>query len=199
MAWLRRPSYSALVRIALFGLLALLWGCLAAPSLFARAAPTPRNDSLLILDHRAGPLAYLHSFDKGAPEAYSAALAAFGTPSSFKTDGNLCRVTWQNAGVTVGFASALRPCSTGQLFHAAWYGMSLWGARWHNRLGLRVGQTIAQVRRLYPKARFDTNLNSQQLVLLRKRVDEFNFIHLAVVVDRSGRVTSIEVPATYIY
>jgi hypothetical protein len=77
--------------------------------------------------------------------------------------------------------------------------MSLWGARWHNRLGLRVGQTIAQVRRLYPNARFDTNLNSQQLVLLRKRVDEFNFIHLAVIVDRSGRVTSIEVPATYIY
>jgi hypothetical protein len=74
--------------------------------------------------------------------------------------------------------------------------MSLWGSRWRNRVGLRVGQSIAQVRRLYPHARFDSNYNSNWLVLLSKRVDEFNFVHLAVVVDRSGRVTSIEVPAT---
>jgi hypothetical protein len=165
----------------------------------AATATTPRNNYLLILDHRAGPLAYLRSFERGGPEAYSAALSAFGNPSSFKRDGNLCRVTWKSAGITIGFASALRPCSTAQLFHASWYGMSLWGSRWHNRVGLRVGQSIAQVRRRYPRARFDSDLNNNQLVLLRKRVDEFNFVHLAVVVDRSGRVTSIEVPATYIY
>jgi hypothetical protein len=193
-----RPSYSAFVRVALLGLISLFLASVVSPPL--SAAPTvPRNDYLVILDHRTGPFAYLHSFDKGGPEAYTSALAAFGQPSSFKTDGNLCRVTWQNAGITVGFASALRPCSTGQLFHSSWYGLSLWGTRWHNQLGLRIGQTIAQVRRLYPNARFDTNLNSQKLVLLRKRVDEFNFIHLAVIVDRSGRVNSIEVPATYIY
>jgi hypothetical protein len=186
------------VRVALLGLLALVLVGLISPLSSARPTRLP-SGYLLILDHRAGPFAYLHSFDKGGPEAYTSALAAFGTPSTFKTDGNLCHVTWQNAGITVGFASALRPCSTGQLFHSSWYGMSLWGPRWHNRLGLRVGQTIARVRRLYPTARFDTDLNSQRLVLLRKRVDEFNFIHLAVIVDRGGRVTSIEVPATYIY
>jgi hypothetical protein len=47
--------------------------------------------------------------------------------------------------------------------------------------------------RPYPSAWVGTNLNSQKLVLLRKRVDEFNFIQLTVIVDRGGRVTSIEV------
>jgi hypothetical protein len=34
------------------------------------------------------------------------------------------------------------------------------------------------VRRLYPKAKFDDDYNSRWLVLLRRYVDEFNFVHL---------------------
>jgi hypothetical protein len=176
--------------VALAGLVILAW---------TGTAQAARNDFVLILDHRAGPYQYFHSFDKGGPRAYADALDKFGTPSSFRTDGNLCHVTWRNAGITIGFASALKPCSTGQLFHSLWYGMSLWGSQWHNQVGLRVGQSISQVRRLYPKAHLDSNYTSNRLIIAMLRDQEFNFVHLAVVVNRSGRVASIEVPATYVY
>ncbi len=186
------------MRVTLLGLLAvLLFGMVSPPG--SASSTAPRNDYLLILDHRAGPFAYLRSFNKGAPDAYSDALAAFGTPSRFKPSYNFCDVTWRSAGITISFASAPKPCAPAQLFGAAWYGMSLWGSRWHNRLGIHVGSSIAEVRRLYPQAKFASDAQSNWLVLLRKRIDEFNFVHLAVAVNRTGRVTSIEVPATYIY
>jgi hypothetical protein len=163
------------------------------------AMAEPANDYLLILDSRAGPYRYWDSFKKGKPDAYSAALAAFGTPSRFRAEGNLCRVTWRSVGITIGFASQLRPCATQNLFNSAWYGLTLFGRRWHNRFGIRVGMTVAEVRKRYPSADFDSPLRRPWLVLLWKRDHEFRFIHLAVAVDRSGKVTSIEVPATYIY
>jgi hypothetical protein len=72
--------------------------------------------------------------------------------------------------------------------------MTLFGRRWHNRLGIRVGDSIATVRRLYPKARFNEHGNRNWLVLARRKQDELDFIILAVAVNRLGRVTSIEVP-----
>jgi hypothetical protein len=80
----------------------------SAPS----AAVSPTNDYLLVLDQRAGPYRFLDSSKSGHADAYSAALAAFGTPTRFLVDGNLCRVTWATAGVPVGFASADAPCRT---------------------------------------------------------------------------------------
>ena len=77
--------------------------------------------------------------------------------------------------------------------------MSLHGARWHNRYGIRVGDTVAKVRRFYPRARLENPLGKPWLVLVRRREAEFDFILLAVAVNRVGRVTSIEVPAGYIY
>ena len=156
----------------------------------------PRNDHLLYLDKRAGPYRYLDGFSKGRPDAYTAALNAFGRPNSFLSDGNLCHVKWAGAGVTVGFASAApSPCAASNLFTSSWYGMSLFGARWHTLRGLRVGSTIQQVRKLYPGAKFEGSL----LALLHRRDQELLFTTLGVKVDRLGRVTSIEVPAGYIY
>jgi hypothetical protein len=110
-------------------------------------AATPPNDFLLVLGHRAGPYRHLDTLKKGQPDAYEAALAAFGEPARLRANANLCRVTWSDVGVTIGFASAPPGCSTANLFSAAWYGMSLHGAHWHNRYGIRVGDTIAKVRR----------------------------------------------------
>jgi hypothetical protein len=204
------------------GSLLVLCACVAAGSLLASAVPSsaassdaavarsavrslsdtasvsPPNDYLLVLDRRAGPYWYLNGFKKGQPNAYSLAVTAFGEPTRLRVRGNVCRVTWAGSGIRVGFASQLRPCVKANLAHSVWYGMSLRGARWHNRK-LRVGDTVAKVRRLYPNARFDRPLGRRWLVLARKRVDEFNFIRLAVAVSRNGRVTSIEVPATYVY
>jgi hypothetical protein len=77
--------------------------------------------------------------------------------------------------------------------------MSLHGARWHNRLGIRVGDPGAKVRRFYPRARLERPLGAPWLVLVRRQEAEFDFILLAVALDRLGRVTSIEVPAGYVY
>jgi hypothetical protein len=121
-----------------------------APTNVAVSAGLPHNDFPLVLDGRAGPYVYLDSFRKGHPQAYEAAVAAFGTPSTFHADGNLCRVTWSAAGITVGFASELSPCAAAHLYESAWYGMTLTDLRWHNRVGFRVGMSIAEVRSLYP-------------------------------------------------
>jgi hypothetical protein len=163
------------------------------------ALAAPRNDYLLVLEHRTGPYSYLDSFRRGKPDAYSAALKAFGTPTRFLVEGNLCRVSWAGAGITIGFASDLHLCSTGSLFRSAWYGLTLFGPKWHTRVGIRIGDPISRVRRLYPKARFQTDGARNWLVLVRRKQDEFNFVLLAVAIDRLGRVTSIEVPAAYVY
>jgi hypothetical protein len=171
---------------------------LAALVLCATAGAMPRNDKLLALDQRAGPYRYLQSFKKGTPRAYAAAVAAFGAPTRKHADGNLCHVTWAKAGVTVGFASQQRPCTAANLRIAAWYGMSLFGDGWHTTRGIHVGDPVTVVRRVYPHARFD-NYFTQQLVLVRKQVAEFDFVYLAVTLDAGGRIATIEVPAGYIY
>lgn len=181
-----------LLRVLVCVVLAALAAAVASQAL-------PRNDYLLILDHRAGPYRYLDTFEQGEPDAYSAALQAFGTPTRFRVDGNLCRVTWASSGITVGFASGLRPCATGSLFQSAWYGLTLFGQEWHNRLGIRVGDPVSKVRRLYPKARFQAYGARNWLVLVRRKQQEFDFVLLAVAINRLGRVTSIEVPAAYVY
>ena len=163
------------------------------------ASGVPRNDYLLVLDRRAGPYRYLESFERGRPGAYVSALAAFGKPTRARASANFCRVTWAASEITIRFASRPRPCVRSNLRAAAWYGMSLHGRRWHNRKGVRVGDRVAEVRRLYPNARFERPLGKPWLVLARRRVDEFDFIRLAVAVSRDRRVASIEIPATYVY
>jgi hypothetical protein len=163
-------------------------------------AALPRNDYLLVLDRRAGPYRYLDSFRDGRPGAYDAAVAAFGEPSRLRARSNICDVTWPDPGVTVALAGGLpRPCSAATLRGAAWYGMSLFGPRWHNRLGIRVGDPVTKVRGAYPKARLERPLGKPWLVLVRRKRAEFDLIVLAVAVNRAGRVASIEVPAAYVF
>lgn len=172
---------------------------LAAAAASGTSARTDANDHLLVLDQRAGPYRYLDGFVRNTkPRAYELAVNAFGHPSRFKADGNLCRVTWRSAGITVGFASELQPCATGHLYEAAWYGMTLFGPGWHTRTGVRVGGTLASVRHAYPNAHFVSG-RAGWLVLIQKRDQELLFTKLAVTVDRAGIVRTIEVPADYVY
>lgn len=108
-------------------------------------------------------------------------------------------MTWRDYGVTVGFASAPPPCSGSNLYMGAWYGMRLWGQPWHTTRGVRVGQTVAEVRKRYPNARFQRGSDPALLILVQQRDQEFVFVKLAVTINRFGRVSSIEVPAAYIY
>jgi hypothetical protein len=178
----------------------ILGGVSVALAASAAAAGVSPNDRLLILDHRAGPYEYLAGFSSkpNHRSAYEIALAALGEPTRFKTSGNLCRVTWASAGLTVGFASELQPCAPGHLYEAAWYGMTLFGPLWHTRTGIKVGSTVAAVRLAYPRAAFARG-TAGWLDLIVVHDQEFTFTKLAVTVDRAGRVRTIEVPAAYIY
>jgi hypothetical protein len=66
-------------------------------------------------------------------------------------------------------------------------------------LGNPRRRPVAKVRRFYPRARLERPLGTPWLVLVRRREAEFDVILLAVALDRLGRVTSIEVPAGYVY
>ena len=75
----------------------------------------------------------------------------------------------------------------------------LFGPRWRNTRGLRVGDSVARVRRLYPGARYERRVPGRPwLVLVRRRRDELGLARLAVAIAR-GRVTAIEVPAGYVF
>jgi hypothetical protein len=123
-------------------------------------------------------------------------LNAFGLPTRFTDNGPLCRVRWADLGVTVEFASSRpRPCIDKQLNGAEWHGLSLYGEPWHDVRGLSVGDTGARVRKLYPSSRFIRSRGKRWLGLRWVR-NEPRIIRLAVAI-RAGRVTSIEVPATW--
>lgn len=132
--------------------LALTAGVLA----ISPSAGAAGNDFTFVLKERAGPYRYWEALLKG--QSYDAAIAAFGLPSSRGTEyhSNLCTVRWNGAGIDVGFASRLSPCARVNLARGAWYGMRLWGARWHTLRGLRVGDPASRVKRIYPKATFHT-------------------------------------------
>ncbi|MDX6514510.1 MAG: hypothetical protein QOH73_176 [Gaiellaceae bacterium] len=157
------------------------------------ATPPSPNDHLLVLGKRVGPF-YYHSSHESQSD-YAAARTAFGRPTSQRVDGNLCRVTWKAAGITIGFASDARPCAPKTLAaHGLWYGMTLWAATWHNTRGLRIGMSTAAVRHLYPGA----SGNTHRLILATHRDQELTFVLLAVTLAQ-GKVVAIDVPADFVY
>lgn len=148
----------ALLLLAIAGLV------LAAAS--SAAGALPRNDYLFVLRHRAGPFHYVATFRKGNPQSYPAAVAAFGRPTTFKTEflggdwtyqphtAGYCSVTWAGPGVTLKLfsfsgwwppgeddppAPPIEPCSQSALATADFFQLSLFGARWHTATGVRIG------------------------------------------------------------
>jgi hypothetical protein len=174
---------------------------LAAPAVVATGAGAQeRDDYLLVMDARAGPYRYLESVTRDCCTAYADALEAFGTPTHFRREANLCLVTWRHRGLKVAFAG--RGCSAGALRSSAWYGLRLFGRRWHNVKGVRIGQQLAGVRRIYPHAAWEPKGGPQKqpwLVLQRRVVNELRFVALAAQFNRFGRVAVIHVPAAYVY
>jgi hypothetical protein len=80
------------------------------------------------------------------------ATARFGAPTSQRTLGHglTCRVTWRRLGLVVDFLDfGDHACSAGGLVTATMTSR----AHWRTSLGLRVGDSTARLRALYPKAR----------------------------------------------
>jgi hypothetical protein len=82
-----------------------------------------------------------------------AAIRAFGRPSSRRGGGEICRVRWADLGVRITFQNfgGVDSCepSGGRAQKAVVGGDS----RWRTAKGLRVGNRVTRLRRLYPRAR----------------------------------------------
>lgn len=176
-----------------------LAGAVIACAFAATGAASPRNDFTLAINERAGPYRYIQALKRG--QSHAAAIAAFGNPSSRSADSNLCTVRWAGSGIDIHFASRPNPCARARLTRGAWYGMRLWGPRWHTRKGLRIGDAAARVKRLYPRATLHTKppqVPSYWLATWRLEPDT----PLSPLVEaqlRGGRVSALIVHAGYIY
>jgi hypothetical protein len=183
----------------------------AAVSSSQRASSTalPRNDYLLILNRRAGPFRYVDTLREGMPQAYPAAVRAFGQPTKLETEflderilyqeqtAGFCHVTWGKAGITVSlFAFSgwwpqgeddeptpkIQPCAAKPLATADFIALSLFGPQWHNRTGIRVGRPLPPGVRAGPRQNVPSSRWGGKAMLA-----------LSVSLDRDGRVRAMRV------
>jgi hypothetical protein len=81
----------------------------------------------------------------------------FGAPSAIQTAamGRTCKQNWQSASLVVEFFTfETNPCSKGVALVVTVRGR----AAWRTALGLRVGDPVARVRKLYPRAPLKTGV-----------------------------------------
>jgi hypothetical protein len=174
-----------------------------ALSAFALAMASPAavpNDLTIVTLQRIGSYRYW------PPASYQAAVTAFGRPSSKGTDvpdSNLCTVRWLPLGLDMGFASVPGACTAANLKRSVWFGATIHTRRWRTALGLRVGDSLTRLSRLYPTARLSKRLSVPPFdptwSLVRRPDPDVGFRDHLTATVWAGRVTSISLPAGYIY
>jgi hypothetical protein len=135
-------------------------------------------------DHSVGGLV----MGRGTP---AQARARFGAPSSTRKTAQDCTLTWSALGLKIAFlAFGGTPCTSGAAVQATITNR----ARWRTALGLRVGDTVARVAALYPKARV---AGSERWLVTRHACLEVGGQAYGGLVARihSGRVTALVVTA----
>jgi hypothetical protein len=126
-------------------------GALCAVSI-APAAPAP---SVIRADQGSQRVG---SFRVQSDPTMRGALRAFGRPSSCRLTSQISSVaTWDRLGLRVSFATfggipSGRTACTYRAIRISWIRAS--GARWRTGLGLKPDDSVAELRRLYPRARF---------------------------------------------
>ena len=174
-------------------ILLLLAGFLAASAAQARAdfvvvAGGPR------LERRIGPFHFLRDLGR-----YPAAVRLFGSPSS-RTAGtgrrdNLCVVRWGRLGLRMEFsATPAGPCSDSALGRSAWAGATLSSGPWRTDKGLRLGDSLDKLRRLYAQASYRNQPPVAPAWLLLFVRGEVGTAVLLQAQVRGGRVTSLQLP-----
>jgi hypothetical protein len=113
---------------------------------FAAALPA---SSVVTLDSALAPeLAGRHV------ATFRQAVRVFGTPDRVLPAagaGQLCRASWQRLGLEIRFSTAKAgACRASDL--RSWFQVTLRAARWHTRLGLRVGDGEGKLHSRYPDA-----------------------------------------------
>jgi hypothetical protein len=146
-------------------------------------------DYHVVLNARIGPYRdYLHG-------KYGRAVSVFGKPSSRGAlrDSNFCTVRWRRLGLDMDFVGSLAPCTPAHLRAEGWYGATFHSRRWIVHRGLRVGDSVARMRRLYPKAKFsDAPPEDPRWDLVRVPY-ESGTLPLISATSWEGKVTSISI------
>ena len=112
----------------------------------------------------------------GSDPTYAAAVKAFGRPTSVTAT---CVARWSKLGLELRFGPAC----------AGWIGATVSSGPWRTAAGLRVGDTLARLRRLYPAARYVT----PAWLLVYRRGEVGLTVYLQAFV-RAGRVTALDLP-----
>lgn len=117
-----------------------------ALALTASTALASPADFTLQADNHIGAFA-----TKTAGSTAAKAKTVFGAPTSQrKIASNQCRLVWRGRGlsmVVLEFDPAKNPCRTGFFVQG-----TMIGRAWHTVKGLRVGDSVARLRALYPRA-----------------------------------------------
>jgi hypothetical protein len=197
--------------VVVFALLLLLVsGCGESKAKERAKTRVSTNSSWLIVatgkpsQRRLASYRYYH-LGSAPVTSYEDAVGTFGKPSSRSTDdvkrSNLCTVRWSRLGLEMGFANAPPgTCRLSRLRTSAWYGATVYSRRWQTERGLRVGDSVARLRDLYPNARFSENAPPKppSWGLVWEGEDEIAGYSLSANVW-DGRVVAIVVAPGYIF
>ena len=151
---------------------------------------------------RIGPYHFARAASHG--QSYPGALRAFGSPSSRGVDpalAEVCIVRWVALGLDVRFASlpagAAQPCSPASLRRSSWAGATIHARRWRTARGLQVGDPVARLRSLYPRARYRDRPPAPPAWLLVFVPGEAGLIVRLQAYVWDGRVTELDLPPAY--
>jgi len=159
----------------------------------ASVADAARSDFTVVVggprsDWRIGSFYFLR--DAGR---YPDAEAAFGSPTSRARKSALCAVRWARLGLEIDFASAENdPCAVQALDNATWSGARIAAGTWRTDRGLRLGDSLQTLRRLYPDATYQSRPARWVLVSVRGEVGTTVFLQGQA---RDGRVVALELPS----
>jgi hypothetical protein len=137
---------------------AIVLAAAAVSSVAALAATAPAEARPFVIEARGsetgpGVVRAIGDFKPARNPRLRAAIRAYGDPSSSSGGGEICRVRWADLGVRITFQNfggvdSCRP-SGGRAQKAVVAGDD----RWRTAKGLRIGNTVARLERLYPRAR----------------------------------------------
>jgi len=131
----------------------------AVAAVAGSAVPAASAPFLIVRDESVGGVRMLATPGR--------ARSVLGSPDAIRGVSRVeCRAVWRSIGLTLSFLdlSGGAPCTRGRLVVAI-----ATAASWHTTRALRVGDPVARLRALYPRARFVRGAPSQGWWLVTRR------------------------------